>query len=118
MLDHLGRDFLRAIRHALGRVLQGWLIGLLAGALFAEAAGFFVEGDWPRRPFVHVAAIALAVTLSYAIAVTVAMVEGVRGMMAAATQLDDVAKVAANAGLGVIDAAVDAVDGPNRHGIR
>ena len=118
MLDHLGRDFLRAIRHALGRVLRGWLIGLLAGVLLAEVAGFFVEGDWPSRPFVHVSAIALAVTLSYAVAVTVAMFEGVRGMMAAATQLDDVAKVAANAGLGVIDAAVDAVDGPDRHGIR
>lgn len=118
MLDHLGRDFLRAIRHAIGRVLRGWLIGLLVGALLAEIAGFFVEGDWPSRPFVHAAAIALALTLGYAVAVTVAMVEGVRGMMAAATQLDDVAKVAATAGLGVIDAAVDAVDGPDRHGIR
>jgi hypothetical protein len=39
-------------------------------------------------------------------------------MMAAAEFVEEEAKVAANAGINILDAAVDAVDGPQRHGIR
>jgi hypothetical protein len=118
MLEHLGHEFLRAVRRAFGRVLLGGFIGLLVGGLAAEAAGFALDGGWPPRQFVNIAAIAFAVVLGYAVAVTRALIEGVRGLVAAASQVDDVAKAAVDTGLNVVDAAVDAVDGPTRHGIR
>jgi len=118
MLEHLVRDFLRAIRHAFGRVFLAGMIGLLVGGLAAETAGFALDGGWPPRQFVHVAAIGFALAVGYAAAITRALIEGVRGLVAAAGQVDDVAKAAADTGLNVVDAVVDAVDGPTRHGIR
>ena len=59
-----------------------------------------------------------ALAFGYAAAITTALVEGARGMMAAAEFVEEEAKVAANAGINILDAAVDAVDGPQRHGIR
>ena len=113
-----GRNFVTAVRKALGRVLRAGMVGLVLGALAAELAGFFLNGGWPPRVFTHLVAGALALVLGYALAVTVAAVEGVRGMVAAVTQLDDVVKVTADRGLDAVDAVVDALDGPNRHGFR
>ena len=59
-----------------------------------------------------------AVTLGYASAITDAAVEGMRGMVEAVAQLDLVVKATAGRGLDVIDAVVDALDGPDRHGFR
>lgn len=113
-----GRNFVTAVRKALGRVLCASMVGLVLGALAAELAGLFLNGGWPPRVFTHLVAGALALVLGYALAVTVAAVEGVRGMVAAVTQLDDVVKVTADRGLNAVDAVVDALDGPNRHGFR
>lgn len=118
MFENLGREFFRAIRQAIWRISRGFLIGLVLGALAAEVAGYFIVGGWPPHTFVNIAAIAFAVVMGYGVAVTTALVEGVRGLIRAASQIDDVAKAAANTGLNVVDAMVDAVDGPNRHGIR
>jgi hypothetical protein len=118
MIEHLGRDFLRAVWRAIGHVLRAALAGVVLGGLAGEIAGYFIDGGWPGRVFIHVAAGTLAVVLGYALAITVALVEGVRGLVATVEQVDDVARAAADAGLNVLDAAVDAVDGPDRHGFR
>jgi hypothetical protein len=118
MFEHLGRDFVRAVWRAIGRVLRAALIGVVLGCLVGEAAGFAIDGGWPDRVFTHVAAGTLAIALGYALAVTVALIEGVRGLVATAERVDDVARAATDAGLNVLDAAVDAVDGPDRHGFR
>ena len=49
---------------------------------------------------------------------TAALVELIRGLAAASTHIDDVVKDVLSGGVNVIDAVVDAVDGPNRHGIK
>jgi hypothetical protein len=117
-MDHLGGQFFRAVRQAIGRVLRAGLVGVALGGVAGEVAGYFIDGGWPDRRFIHVAAGAVALLLGYALAVTAALVEGVRGMVAAASHVDDVAQAAADTGLNVVDAVVDAVDGPERHGFR
>lgn len=118
MFDHIRQSFFRAVRRALGRIVRAGLLGLLVGAAAAELAGFALNGGWPPQVFTHVTAATLGVLLAYAMGVTVALAEGVRGLVAAAGEIDDVAKAAASAGINVVDAMVDAVDGPERHGIR
>lgn len=118
MLNTLGRDLVRFIRHAIWEMLRAWLIGVIIGLIIAETAGFFLDPDWPTRIFVHVATAAFALTLGYAAAVTAALVELIRGLAAASTHIDDVMKDVLTGGVNVIDAVVDAVDGPNRHGIK
>ena len=118
MFEHLWQQFFTAARHALGRIVRVWLLGVLIGALAMEGAALALGGGWPPRTFAHVAAVVLALVLGYAFAATTALIEGVRGLAAAAGQIDDVARAGADAGINVLDAVVDAVDGPNRHGIR
>ena len=65
-----------------------------------------------------VAALAFAIAVSYAVALTVAVTEGIKGMVTVAESLDDVAKTTIDSGLNIVDNVVDAVDGPDRHGIR
>ncbi len=118
MVEHMVGSLFKTLRSMIWHVLRAALIGALVGGLAAEVAGYFLDGGWPPRLFVNVVAIAFAVIFGYAVAATIAIVEGIQGMVAAATQLDDVAKAAANKGLDALDAVVDAVDGPERHGIR
>lgn len=118
MILHLRQSFLRAVRHAIGSVLRAALIGFLIGGLALEVAGFVLDGNWPHRTFVHIAAAACALMLGYAAAMTAVLVEGARGMLAAAELVEEEAKVAANVGFNILDTAVDAVDGPQRHGLR
>lgn len=118
MFERLWAEFFRGVRQALGRVLRAWLLGVLLGGAALEITAYAVTRVWPPHPFTHIATIAFALALSYAFAVTVALVQGVRGLVAVTGQLDDVAKEAVNAGINALDTVVDAVDGPNRHGIR
>ena len=118
MFTEFRRQFFKAVRQALGRILRAGVLGLALGVIIAELTGYFLNGGWPPQLFTHLAAGALALTLGYALAVTVAASEGVRGMIAAVSQLDDVVRVAADRGLDMADAVVDALDGPDRHGFR
>lgn len=117
-MDHLWRTFFQAIKRAVWRVTRAGLIGLVVGGIAGEAAGYFLNDGWPPQVFTHVSSIALALLLGYAAVVTVTLIEGVRGIAAAADQIDDVARASVEGGINVLDAVVDAVDGPNRHGIR
>jgi len=122
----LRKKFFGGMWHAIGRILQGGLIGFLLAALSIEIAAYFLNSNggplpWPPAPptvFTHVAALAFAIVAAYAVALTVAVAEGIKGMVSVAESLDDVAKTAVDSGLNVVDSVVDAVDGPDRHGIR
>jgi hypothetical protein len=118
----LRKKFFGGMRHAIWRIFQGGLIGFLLAALAIEIAAYFLDGSsggvWPPTIFAHVAALAFAVVVSYAVALTVALTEGIKGMVTVAESLDDVAKTTIDSGLNVVDNVVDAVDGPDRHGIR
>jgi len=117
-LEHIWRQFLGRVWKAIGKIMRALVIGMLAGGIIAEVAGYFIDGGWPDRQFVHVAAIAFALAVGYASAVTAALIEGVHGVVDVATQVDDVARAAVDTGINAVDALVDAVDGPERHGIR
>jgi hypothetical protein len=119
----LRKKFFGGMWHAIGRILQGGLIAFLLAALAVEAAAYFLNSNggsslWPPTVFTHVAALAFAIVAAYAVALTVAVAEGIKGLVTVAESLDDVAKTAVDSGLNVVDNVVDAVDGPNRHGIR
>jgi hypothetical protein len=118
MLNTLSRDLFRFIRHAIWDMMRAGLIAMIFGIIIAEAAGFFLVKDWPTGLYVHVATAVFAITLGYAASVTAALVELIRGLAAASTHIDDVVKDVLSGGVNVIDAVVDAVDGPNRHGIK
>lgn len=117
-MDHLWSTFFEAIKHAAWRVVRAALMGFVVGGIAVEVAGYFLNGGWPPQVFTHAASIAVALVLGYAAFVTVTLIEGVRGLAAAAGQIDDVARASVEGGINVLDAVVDAVDGPNRHGIR
>lgn len=119
----LRKKFFDAMWHSIGRILQGGLIGFLLAALSVEIAAYFLNSGsgasvWPPTIFTHVAALAFAIVVAYSVALTVAVAEGIKGIVSVAENLDDVAKTAVDSGLNVVDSVVDAVDGPNRHGIR
>jgi hypothetical protein len=119
----LRKKFFDGMWHAIGRIIQGGLIGFLLAALSIELAAYFLNTGsgatvWPPTVFTHVAALAFAIVAAYAVALTVAVAEGVKAMVTVAESLDDVAKTTIDSGLNIVDNVVDAVDGPNRHGIR
>ena|SRR5689334_18393763 len=121
MLNTLGGDLIRFIRHAIWDMMRAGLIAMIIGIIIAEAAGFFLVTDWPTSHdslFVHAATAAFAIVLGFAASMTAALVELIRGLAAASTHIDDVVKDVLSGGVNVIDAVVDAVDGPNRHGIK
>lgn len=118
MLNTLGGDLVRFIRHAIWEMLRAGLIAMIVGIIIAEIGAFFLVPGWPTSLFPHIATAAFALALGYAASVTAALVELIRGLAAASTHIDDVVKDVLSGGVNVIDAVVDAVDGPNRHGIK
>jgi hypothetical protein len=130
----VGRVF-GAFRQALGRVIRAGVVGLLLGTALVEGLAIFFNktaGDvsgitwaWPPEfnlsaptAFVHTIAIIFGLLMGYLLAFTVAVMQTLRGVFFAAEHVDDVAGAALNKGLDLADAAVDAVDGPDRHGFR
>jgi hypothetical protein len=63
-------------------------------------------------------AAAFGLLLACLVALTVAVTQTLRGVVFAAEHVDDVAGAILEKGLETVDATVDALDGPNRHGIR
>jgi hypothetical protein len=119
----LRKKFFDGMWRAIGRIIQGGLIGFLIAALSVEVAAYFLNSGngatvWPPTIFTHVAALAFAAAVAYAVGLTVAVTEGIRGVVTVAESLDDVAKTTIDSGLNVVDNIVDAVDGPDRHGFR
>src|SRR5258705_11535400 len=88
MFERLGRQFFSAVKHVIWEVARAGAIAAVAGLALAELAGGVIDGRWPSRPFVHVIAVAFALVLGYAVAMTVAFFEGVKGLFTTATQIE------------------------------
>ena len=118
MLARLRKALVKYVSSSLEHILRAAIIGILAGIIIGEALGFLLDAGWPEHPFVHIAAVLFGFLFAYAAAVTTALAAVIRGIIEVTASLENVAKLAANDGVGVVDAVVDALDGPSRHGIR
>jgi hypothetical protein len=88
MIERLGHQFFATVRHALWVVVRSGLIAALVALVIAEIAGAILDGGWPQRLFVHVAALALALVVGYGVAMTVAFFEGIRGLVTTASEIE------------------------------
>lgn len=88
-VERLIRQFFDSVRHVIVEVVRAGLIGLVLGLVLVELAGAFIEGRWPFHPFVHVLAVAFGLVLGYALAMTVAFFEGVKGIFNAVGQVEN-----------------------------
>lgn len=121
---------------AFGKIVRAGLVALLIGALAIEVAALLWNAPagapsgielnaWPPalHPtyptlFTHALAVAFGLLLAYLVTLTVAVTQTLRGVVFAAEHVDDVAGALLEKGLETVDATVDVLDGPNRHGIR
>jgi hypothetical protein len=118
MLARLRKALMHYVGSSLEHIARAAIIGILVGIIIGEVLGFSLDTGWPEHPFVHIAAVLFGFLFAYAAAVTTALAAVIRGIVEVTMSLDDVAKAAMSDGVGVVDAVVDALDGPNRHGIR
>lgn len=114
MFVQMRGNFLGGVRHAIWSVLRAGFLAAFIGAAFVEMTGAVIDGGWPGRFFVHLAALVVALLAGYAVGLTAALIAGVKGMAAAVDDLDSAARQAASSGFRVMDDIVDAVDGGRR----
>jgi hypothetical protein len=108
MLDNLLQSGFRDLRKSVGTIIRTGLVGALVGFLLAEFSGLLFDGNWPARIFVHLAALALALTLGYAVALTTAAVITVRGLRSATQQFERATRSAMGTGFRTVESVVDA----------
>ena len=114
MLDNLLQSGFRDLRRSLGTIIQAGLAGALAGFLLTELFGLILDGNWPARIFVHLAALAVALTLGYAASITSAAIITIRGLRSATQQFERVTRSAMGTGFRTVESVVDA-DESHRH---
>jgi hypothetical protein len=108
MLDNLLQNGFRDVRRSLGTIIQAGLAGALVGFLLTELFGLLLDGHWPERIFVHLAALALALTFGYAVSITSAAIITIRGLRSATQHLERVTRSAMGTGFRTVDSVVDA----------
>jgi len=118
MLARLRKALTRYVSSSLEHILRAAIIGILVGIIIGEVLGYLLDAGWPEHPYVHIASVLFGFLFAYAAAVTTALAAVIRGIVEVTAGLEGVGKLVANDGIGAVDAIVDALDGPNRHGIR
>jgi hypothetical protein len=83
LLSSIGKEILGTLQRAFRRVLVAFMLVFLIVAVGIEAASFFLNGKFPPDGTTHLAAAALALTLAFAVGVTVAAEEILRGVVKA-----------------------------------
>lgn len=116
MLDSLFQAGFRDVRKSLGTVIRAGLTGALIGFLMAELSGLVIDGQWPARIFVHVAALAFALVLGYAVSLTTATVVTLRGLRSATQHIEHLTRSAMGSGSAYVDSVVDADNGQRHAG--
>ncbi len=114
MLDSLLQTGVRDLRRSLGTIVRAGLTGALVGFCLTELSGLVIDGQWPSRIFVHLAAIAVALLLGYAVSATTAALIIVRGLRSATQRIEHMTRPAMGTGFHTVDSVVDA-DGTRQH---
>ena len=114
MLDNLLQNGFRDVRRSLGIIIRAGLAGALVGFLLTELFGLILDGHWPSRIFVHLAAVALALTVGYAVSITSAALITIRGLRSATQQFERATRSAMGNGFRTVESVVDA-DESHRH---
>jgi hypothetical protein len=96
MLDNLLQNGVRDLRRSI------WTIMIF-------------DGDWPARVFVHLAALALALTVGYAVGVTSAALITIRGLRGATQQFERATRSAMGTGFRTAESVVDADETHHQH---
>lgn len=81
LFGSIAKEILGTLLKAFRRVLVSFILVFLIVALGIEAASFFLNGKFPPDGTTHLAAAALALTLAFAVGVTVAVEEVLRGVV-------------------------------------
>ncbi|MGO8946229.1 MAG: hypothetical protein ACLQUY_00915 [Ktedonobacterales bacterium] len=108
MLDTLLETSFRDLRRSLGAIIRAGLTGALLGFILTELFGLILDGSWPARIFVHLAAVAFALLLGYAVSLTTAAIITIRGLRSATRQLEHMTRSAMGTGFHAVDSVVDA----------
>jgi hypothetical protein len=108
MLDNLLQTSFRDLRRSLGSIIRVGLTGALIGIVLTELCGLIIDGNWPARIFVHLAALAFGLLLGYAASLTTAAVLTIRGLRGATHQIEHMTRTAMGTGFHTVDSVVDA----------
>jgi hypothetical protein len=81
LFSSIGKEILGTILKAFRRVFVTFVLVFLIVAAGVEVAGFYVTGKLPPDSTTHLAAAALALTFGFAVGITVAVEEILRGIV-------------------------------------
>src|SRR5215469_5829590 len=115
MLDNLLQNGFRDLRKSIGIIIRAGTAGALAAFVVTELAGMIFDVDWPTRVFVHLAALALALTVGYAVGMTSAALITVRGLRSATQQFERATRSAMGTGFRTVESVVDADETHHQH---
>jgi uncharacterized membrane protein YqgA involved in biofilm formation len=81
VLSNIGKHILGTIQKSFRRIFVSFMLVFLIVAIGVEAAGVFLTGKFPPDGTTHLAAAALALAFGYAVGVTIAIEEILRGIV-------------------------------------
>jgi uncharacterized membrane protein YqgA involved in biofilm formation len=81
VLSNIGKHILSTVQKSFRRIFISFMLVFLIVAVGVEAAGVFLNGKFPPDGTTHLVAAALALTFGYAVGVTVAIEEILRGIV-------------------------------------
>lgn len=103
LVEQLEKGAWGVIRKTIGAVMRSALVGLVIGVVLGEVGGAVLDNSsgfkFPGGLFVQVASVAFGLVLAFAFAMTTALVEGVKGIVAAARDLEKEAQQTVGTGL-------------------
>ncbi len=81
VISNIGKEALGTLLKAFRRIFVSFMLVFLIVAVGVEAAGVFLSGKFPPDGTTHLAAAALALAFGYAVGITVAIEEILRGIV-------------------------------------
>jgi uncharacterized membrane protein YqgA involved in biofilm formation len=81
IISNIGKEALGTLLKAFRRIFVSFMLVFLIVAVGVEAAGVFLSGKFPPDGTTHLAAAALALAFGYAVGITVAIEEILRGIV-------------------------------------
>jgi hypothetical protein len=81
IVSNIGKHILGTLQKAFRRIFVAFILVFLIVAVATEAASVFLSGKFPPDGTTHLAAAALAIAFGYAVAITIAIEEILRGIV-------------------------------------